>query len=201
MNTVALVSAHWPQISTSTSLLIRNGLRTDKHKRFPQNMCEEPNMCGVWVLENNQTNQDRRNRRWARDNGPVDDGARERVHKGSESRLRHQPCERAACFSPTHSTHCTTRTEKLFERNMWIFVCFVVFQESRADPDPSHKRRSFPKRLMGLIFIIIILISAGSACVIWYFLGEETFTHAFSATCDFPDKSTLSYSVQQEYDK
>ncbi|KAK7116892.1 hypothetical protein R3I94_023278, partial [Phoxinus phoxinus] len=41
---------------------------------------------------------------------------------------------------------------------------------SRADPDPSHKRRRFPTWLIGLIVLIIIFISAGSACVIWYFL-------------------------------
>ncbi|XP_048056798.1 transmembrane protease serine 6 isoform X2 [Megalobrama amblycephala] len=43
-------------------------------------------------------------------------------------------------------------------------------QVSRADPDPSHKRRSFPKCLFGLIFIIILFILAGSSCLIWYFL-------------------------------
>ncbi|XP_067316614.1 transmembrane protease serine 6 isoform X2 [Pseudorasbora parva] len=43
---------------------------------------------------------------------------------------------------------------------------------SRAHPNPSHKtrRRSFPKWLIGFILLIIILISAGSASLIWYFL-------------------------------
>lgn len=179
MKAVALVSTHCPQISRSTSLLIRNGLRTDKHKRFPQNMCEEPNMCGFWVVENNHPNQDWRNRRWTRDNGSGDDGARKRVHSGSESRLRHQHCERAAC-SPQ-----ITLIKALHNKNWEViweeYVNIRVYtQESRADPDPSHKRRSFPKWLIGLIVLIIIFISAGSACVIWYFLGEETVTHVFS---------------------
>lgn len=43
----------------------------------------------VWNLRQNHPNQDWRSRRWTRDNGSVDDGARKRVHSGSESRQRH----------------------------------------------------------------------------------------------------------------
>ncbi|XP_026116560.1 transmembrane protease serine 6 [Carassius auratus] len=41
----------------------------------------------------------------------------------------------------------------------------------RADPDQNQKRRrSFPKWPIVLIFTIIILILAGSSCLIWFFL-------------------------------
>ncbi|XP_043086791.1 transmembrane protease serine 6 isoform X1 [Puntigrus tetrazona] len=41
----------------------------------------------------------------------------------------------------------------------------------RVDPDQTQRtRRSFQKRLIGLIFTIIILVLAGSSSLLWYFL-------------------------------
>lgn len=73
----------------------------------------EPPESGLW-----------RSRRWTRDNGSVDDGARKRVHSGSESRQRHNYTS-AGFPQITHSSRCTTITVELFAKNMWMFMCFM----------------------------------------------------------------------------